>query len=196
MKLAVGVRKAIKEMRGFERRLAVEPARGFELCERASSRDAQGLVDDLAWTHVESAVLGAEPASERANDLMIRAASFRRIDRLWRELEKLMCACGVDVVVLEEHRRREHNVGKTRGISHELLMHADKQILARESLPNFFLVGRDHHRIGVLDQHRLNWAAPLSASRSPVRISPTRDWSSRRTLASQASRPWIRVLSS
>jgi len=37
---------------------------------------------------------------------------------------------------------------------------------------------------------------PLSASRSPVRIWPTRDWSSRRTLSSRASRPWIRVLSS
>ena len=71
MKLAIAMRKTIEEMRGFERRLAVEPARGFELCERASSRDAQGLVDDLAWAHVESAVLGAEPASERANDLMI-----------------------------------------------------------------------------------------------------------------------------
>ena len=37
-----------------------------------------------------------------------------------------MCACSVDVVVLEEHRRREHNVRKTRGIGHELLVHADK----------------------------------------------------------------------
>ena len=33
--------------------------------------------------------------------------------------------------------------------------------IASVGLPHFFLVGRDHHRIGVLDQHRLNWAAPF-----------------------------------
>ena len=161
MKLAVAVRKAVEEMRLAERRLAVEPARSFELRERSPSRDAQSLVDDLAWAHIEAAMLGAEPAGERAEDIVVRAAFVGRIDRLRRELEKLMRACGVDVVVLEEHRRGQNDIGKARGVGHELLVHADKQILAREPSPHLLLVGRDHQRIGVLDQHRLDRAAAL-----------------------------------
>ena len=57
MKLAVGVRKTIKEMRGFERRLAVEPAlRRFKL--RVSvpivpRRGAKVSSMISTWAHVE-----------------------------------------------------------------------------------------------------------------------------------------------
>ena len=40
-------------------------------------------------------------------------------------------------------------------------MHADEQVLARKAAPHLLLIGRDHHRIGVLDQHRLDRAAAL-----------------------------------
>ena len=35
----------------------------------------------------------------------------------------------------------------------------DEQVLARKAAPHLFLIGRDHQRVGVLDQHGLDRAA-------------------------------------
>ena len=73
----------------------------------------------------------------------------------------LMAAAVVEIVVLHEHRRGEHDVGHLRCLGHELLVHRDEQILAGEPLAHQPLLGRHRHRIGVLDQHRLDWPAAL-----------------------------------
>ena len=106
-------------------------------------------------------MLGSEPPRERADDVVVRAAFAGRIDRLRRELEVLVGARGIEVVVLEEHRRRQDDVGMARGVGHELLVHADEQIVAGKTAPHRLLVRRDHHRVGVLDQHRPDRAAAL-----------------------------------
>ena len=62
--LPSGWANPLEKMRFLERRLAVEPAAGFELGERSPSRDAQGFVDDLARRHGEARMLGAEPEGE------------------------------------------------------------------------------------------------------------------------------------
>ena len=67
----------------------------------------------------------------------------------------------IEVVVLDEHGGRQHDVGDFRGVGHELLVHADEQIVAREAALDHLLVGRDRHRIGVLDQQRRDRAAAL-----------------------------------
>ena len=106
-------------------------------------------------------MLGAEPLGERRDHIVVGAAALRRLDRLRAELQILVAAGGVEVVVLEEHRRRQHDVGDARGVGHELLVHADEQVLARKAAPHLLLIGRDGQRIGVLDQHRLDRAAAL-----------------------------------
>ena len=40
-------------------------------------------------------------------------------------------------------------------------MHRDEQVLARKALAHQRLLRRDRHRVGVLDQHRLDRAAAL-----------------------------------
>ena len=81
-------------------------------------------------------------------------ALARRLNQLWPCKNVLMPAALINVVVLHEHRGRQHEVGGLGRLGHELLVHADEQILAREALLDAGLVRRDRHRIGVLDQHR------------------------------------------
>ncbi len=92
------------------------------------------------------------PPGERGDHLVIRAAPGRRVDRLRRELEMLVAAGGVEVVVLEKHGRRQHDVGVPRGVGQKLLVHADEQIVARKAAPHLLLMRGDRQRIGVLDR--------------------------------------------
>ena len=61
--------------------------------------------------------------------------------------------------MLHEHRRRQYDIGHLRGLGHELFMHRREQVFARKTLSHERLLGRDRHRIGVLDQHRLDRTA-------------------------------------
>ena len=161
MKLAVLMREAVQKMRFLERRLAIEPARRLEFGQRPAAGGAQRRVDDLAGAHLKAGMLGAEALRQRADHFVVGAAALRRLDRLAAELQILMAAAGVDVVVLEEHRRRQHDIGMARGVGEELLVDAGEQVLARKAAPHLLLIGRDDHRVGVLDQHRLDRAAAL-----------------------------------
>ena len=77
----------------------------------------------------------------------------------------LMPAAVIQIVMLHEHRRRQHDVGHRGSFGHELFVHRHKQILARKSVTDEILFGRDRHRIGVLDQHRLDRRAFLQRDR-------------------------------
>ena len=48
-------------------------------------------------------------------------------------LDVLVAAALVEVVVLHEHRRGQHDVGHQGRLGHELLVHADEQVLAGEA---------------------------------------------------------------
>jgi hypothetical protein len=87
---------------------------------------------------------------------VIRPTVAGRVDQLAAELDELVPTAGVDVVMFQKHRRRQHDIGHCCGFGHELLMHDHEQIFAREPLFNSRLVGRDGNGIGVLDQHRLH----------------------------------------
>ena len=102
----------------------------------------------------EAGVVEAEPVGQRREDLVIGAALARRLDQLRPEENVLMAAALVDVVVLEKHRRRQHDVGNRRRLGHHLLVDADEEVLAGEAALDLRLLGRDRHRVGVLDQHR------------------------------------------
>ena len=66
----------------------------------------------------------------------------------------LVAAAAIDVVMLEEHGGRQHDVGELGRVGHELLVHAGEQVVAQEALLHQPLLRRDIGRIGVLDQHR------------------------------------------
>ena len=107
-----------------------------------------------------------------------------------------MTAALIDVVVLEKHGRRQDDVGHDRGLGHELLVHADEQIVARKAALDPFLVGGDRDRVGVLDQERGDRRArPRAHPGRRSRIAPIRDWSSVRIEGSRTSSPSIMVLS-
>ena len=82
------------------------------------------------------------------------------LDQLRAEQDVLVSTALVDVVVLQEHGGRQHHVRHLRGRRHELLVHAHEQVLACEARLDLALLGRDLHRVHVLDE-----AAPSPAGR-------------------------------
>ncbi len=134
-----------------ERRLAIDPAVGFEFGERAAFGRAQHLIDQLARTHCKARMFGADADGKRRVHLVIGAAFARRLDQFGSENEVLVAAAAIDVIVLEEGGRRQHHVGHFRRFGHELLVHASEKILAGKAPLHLILVGRNRHWIGVLD---------------------------------------------
>ena len=101
-------------------------------------------------------MLGAEALRESAKNLVVGAALARRVDELRPDLEMLVAAAGIEIVVLHEHGRGQHDIGHERRLGHELLVHADEEILAGKTPFHELLLRRDGDRVGVLDQHRLD----------------------------------------
>ena len=153
---AVWIGKAVNVMGGGKIRLAVDPVFGFEFSERAPSGFLQRGVDQLPRGHGEARMFRAQPFGQSANDFVIGAAFAGRLDELWSEQKILTATGGVEIVVLDEHGRRQHHVGHFCGIGHELFVHANEQILAGKAALDHLLVGGDSDRIGVLDQHSVD----------------------------------------
>ena len=104
--------------------------------------------------HREAAVGGAQPLGQGADHLVVGAALAGRIDQPGPELDVLMPAALVEVVVLHEHGRGQHDVGNCRRLREELLVHDREKVLAREAALHQLLLGRDRDRVGVLDEQR------------------------------------------
>ena len=191
--LAVRPVEAVDVVRRLEIRLAVDPALGFELGERAPAGLLQACQSIISRGVMSKPGCSAPSAlRQRADHLVVGTAFARRLDRLGAEHDVLVAAALIDVVVLHEHGRRQHQVGHPRGLGHELLVHADEQILAGKAALHHLLVGTHRNRIGVLDQHRGDRrTAAERIALSPVRMAPIRDWSSMRTDLSRTSCPSI-----
>ena len=99
-------------------------------------------------------MLGAEALRQAADDVVVGARLGMGLDHLARHLQEGVAAGGVDVVMLEERRRRQHDVGHGGGLGQELLVHADEEIVARQAVAHFVRFRRHDHRVGVLHQHR------------------------------------------
>ena len=111
--------------------------------------------------HGEAAMLGADALGQRADDVVVGAAFARHLDQLRAQQDVLVAAALVDVVVLQEHGGRQHHVGHLRRRRHELLVHGDEQVLAREAGLHLALLGRHLHRVHVLDEERRDRRAVL-----------------------------------
>ncbi len=151
---AVRIGEAIEVVRGGEIRLAIDPAVRLEFGQRTPAGFLQRGIDQFARRHGKARMLGAQPLGQRADHLVVVAAFAGRLDQLRPEQDVLAAAGGVEVVVLDEHGGGQDHVGDLGGVGHELLVHADEQIVAGKAALDRLLVGRDRNRIGVLDQQR------------------------------------------
>jgi hypothetical protein len=86
---------------------------------------------------------GAEALRESAMYLMIVPALTRRINQPRSEDDVLVAAAPVEIVMLEEHGSGKDNIGGAGRLSHELLVDADKEILAGKTPFHPVLFGRD-----------------------------------------------------
>ena len=151
---SVGMAEALQEMRGLEIGLEIDPALRLERLE-AQAAFRQHQVDMLALAHAESRhIRHTQPLSQFLDHVMVGARAGRRLDHLRPQRDVLVAAALVDVVVLQEHRRRQHDVGEPGRIGHELLVDAGEQVVAKETLLHQPLLGRDIGGVCVLDQQR------------------------------------------
>ena len=63
-----------------------------------------------------------------------------------------MPTCLVEVIVFEKHSCRQDDVSHLCSLGHELLMNTDKKILPGETLMYLVEIGRDRHRVSVLNE--------------------------------------------
>ena len=124
----------VEKMRGLEWLCAIEPGALDKFLRPGQAAGPQGLGDDLERGHPEPAMLGAEPFGESRNAPRGSSGTRHRAAHRPVHLQEGVGAGGVDVVMFEERRRRQHDVGHRRGLGHELLVHADEQVVAREAL--------------------------------------------------------------
>ena len=134
VKLLVGMGKAVEIMRGAEIRLEVAPQIGLEPFDVAVAALLQRRVDQFARRHLEAGMLGVEPAAEALQHLVVGAAFAGRLDQLGADRNVLVAAAVIEIVMLHEHRRRQHDVGHLRRLGHELLVHRHEQVFARKAL--------------------------------------------------------------
>src|SRR5438552_4993363 len=99
--LAVAPGKAVDVMRGGEIGLAIDPALRLQPLDAAPAGTAQRPVDQPAAAHLEPRVTRVEPPRQCADDLVVGAAFAGRLDQLGPELDVLVAAALVEVVVLE-----------------------------------------------------------------------------------------------
>ena len=179
MELAVGMAEAVEEMRLLEGQRAIVPAPLPRRSSASGSPETRSVSSMISHSrHREAAMLRAQPARQLADHVMVGARLAIGLDHLAGDLEWVWPLAGVDVVMLEEGRGRQHDIGHRRRLGHELLVDADEEIVAGEASRTLFGVRADHHRVGVLDQHRRHRRPVAEIAASPVSTGPMRDWSS------------------
>src|ERR1700738_1855771 len=119
MELAVSMRETIKVMRRAKIRLDVAPQISLQRLDVAMTALFEGGVDQLARRHFESGMHGVEAAAKAPQYLMIGTAFAGRLDQLGADRNMLMAAPVIEIVVLHEHGRGQHDVGHLGGLGHE-----------------------------------------------------------------------------
>ena len=99
-------------------------------------------------------MVGSEPPGEVTDHGVVRARLGVRFNDRAGHLKVDVATPLVDVVVLEERRRRQHDIGVTCGVGHELLVDAKEQFVAFQADAHPTALWRHRGRVGVLDDHR------------------------------------------
>ena len=156
VELAVGMSEPVQEMHVLEGFGAIDPARFMHAPRIGQPRGPKRRIDHLPRRHLETWMLGAETFCQGAKDVVVRAALADRLDDLPGDLQKSVAAGDIDVVMFEERRCRQDDVGHRRRLGQELFVDADEQIVAHEAVPHGIAVGANHDRVGVLDEQRFD----------------------------------------
>ncbi len=113
-------------------------------------------LDQVPFAHGKTGMHGAEALGQGREHGMIAAAFGKGCEQLAGDLQPRVARGGVQIVMFEEHGRRQDDIGIGRGVGQELLVHDREQILAREAGTHLAELGRDAQRVGVLDEHGLD----------------------------------------
>ncbi len=90
------------------------------MCSRSGSRSPEQVGD-------------AEAPGQLLDDEKVGAHGRGRLDQLGAEQDVVVAAAAIEVVVLDEHGGGQDDVGELGRVGHELLVHGDEQVVARES---------------------------------------------------------------
>ena len=61
-----------------------------------------------------------------------------------------MTAGGIQIIVFQKHRSRQHNISKQRRLGHELFMHDGKQVLTAQAFEHAPCLGSNNGGVGIL----------------------------------------------
>ena len=123
-----------------------------------------------------------EAAAEPLQYFVVGAALARRFDQLGADRNMLVAAAVIEIVMLHEHGRGQNDVGHLRRLGHELLVHRHEQVFAGKPPAHQRLLRRHRHRVGVLDEHRLDRRAAVQRLGIAGQDAPILDWSSTRVV--------------
>ena len=171
--------------RSRSRGAAIEPAPLRRIAPGSGSplaRSVCSMISDCG--HVKAGMLGAEALGELADDVVVRARlGIGLAPPCAADLQKGVAAGGVDVVMLEEGRRRQHDVGH-RARSRSGTARGRRRRDRRARKPSRTSSDSGATTIGLVFWIRSAvTGGPSPRSRlSPVRIGPMRDWSRMRVL--------------
>src|SRR6185437_14532070 len=115
---------------------------------------------------------GVEPPRQPLQHLVIRTALAGWLDQFGPDGDVLMATTVVKIIMLHEDGGRKHDIRHLRGFGHELLMNDHEQVFTRKALAYQRLLRRNRHRIGVLDQHRLDRATSVQRLRIASQNAP------------------------
>ena len=104
-------------------------------------------------------MIDAEAAQQFVDDIEIGAGFAGGLDEPGPEQHAGVAAAAIIVVVLEEHGGGQHDIGHFGRIGHELLVDDGEEVIAGEAGAGEPLLRADVHRVGVLDEQRLDRAA-------------------------------------
>ena len=93
-----------------------------------------------------------QPLGQRAQHVMVRACLTYRLDHGARDLKMGVSAGEVKIIMFQECRRGQDDVGHLRSLGHELFMHTNEKIVTTEARTDLAQIRRDIHRVGVLNE--------------------------------------------
>jgi hypothetical protein len=126
----VRLRKAGQKMRVLESRRRVDPAFARDRFGVRPAGGFQGRVDEFHRGHFESGMFRAQKTRQRLYQFVIGTAFARRLDQLRPDLDVAVTAGLINVIMLHEHRRGQHDIGPASRFGEELFVRGDEQIVA------------------------------------------------------------------
>src|SRR6516162_8560524 len=132
MEFLVRMAEPVEKVSALKARPAIEPHAVPERLRAGQSGSAQCVLDDIEGGHFKPWMTCAKPPGESADHVVVRVAFGMGRKHRAADLQKSMPAGGIEIVVLEEGRGRQYDIGHRRGLGHELLVHANKHIIAAE----------------------------------------------------------------